>query len=289
MSLDDIYILAAGFLLVINTALLGTFLLVRRVAMMGDALAHAVLPGIVLAFIFSGTRNPLWMILGASIVGVFTAFLVQFLQEKLKLAREASIGVSFTSFFAIGVLLITKYANMVDLDQDCVLYGELAYVPLNVWIDNNGVSWGPRTLYVLAFAALVVLCFVGFCYKALVLTSFDANFANAMGLSTRIWHYVLMGMVSLVVVAAFEAVGAILVLAFLIVPPACAYLISHRLKTILVLACLFGFLAVPLGYILALYIEASLAGAMTTILGMLFLGVLITTRLLGIMKKEASS
>jgi manganese/zinc/iron transport system permease protein len=268
--MNDLYIILTATLVSASCALLGSFLILRRMAMVGDAISHAVLPGIVIAFLVSGSRDSVTMLLGAGIIGMFTTFLIEFFHKKARLQTDASIGVTFTWLFAIGVVMISLFAGKVDLDQDCVLYGEIAYVPLDVIITEGGVNIGPKALYVSGIILLVNVLFISLAYKKLFLTTFDPAFASAIGISTTLWHYALMGAVSMTTVASFESVGAILVVALLIAPAATAYLLTDNLKTMLVLACLAGTIASITGYYLAVWLDGSIAGAMATMSGILF-------------------
>ncbi len=268
--MNELYIIAAGSMVAISCGLLGCYLILRKMAMVGDAISHAVLPGIVIAFLIAGNRDSVTMLLGAGLIGVFTTFLIEFLHRKGNLQSDASIGVTFTWLFALGVILISAYAGQVDLDQECVLYGEIAYVPLDLWILNDGTNLGPRTLYVLSFVLVGVIAFILLGYKELFLTTFDPAYAAAIGVSATLWHYLLMGAVSFTTVAAFESVGAILVVALLIAPPATAYLLTDDFKVMLIITVVLGVLISILGYYLAASIDASIAGAMSTVAGALF-------------------
>lgn len=239
--------------------------------MVGDAISHAVLPGIVIAFMVSGSRDSVPMLIGAGLLGVFTTFLIEFLHKRARVPTDASIGVTFTSLFALGVILISVFASSVDLDLDCVLYGEIAYVPLDLWITEGGLNLGPRTVWILGVVTVVVSLFVVLGYKELFLTTFDPAFASAVGFSTGLWYYLLMGAVSLTTVATFESVGAILVVAFLVGPPATAYLLTDNLKVMLGLTVGIGIFASTAGYYLAVLLDGSIAGAIATVLGGVFL------------------
>ena len=243
----------------------------RRMAMVGDAISHAVLPGIVIAFFLTGERDSFTMLLGAGTLGVFTTFLIEFLHRKGGLQTDASIGVTFTWLFALGIILISVFAGQVDLDQDCVLYGEIAYVPIDLWITEDGTIMGPRALYTSGSVLVLVLLFITFGYKELYLTTFDPAFAGTIGISTVLWHYLLMGAVSLTTVASFESVGAILVVGLLIAPAATAYLLTEDFRKMLLIAAGIGIVVSFLGYYLAVAMDGSIAGAMTTIAGILFM------------------
>jgi manganese/zinc/iron transport system permease protein len=270
MTTNDLYIILTASLVSVSCALLGCFLILRKMAMVGDAISHAVLPGIVIAFLVSGSRDSVTMLIGAGIIGIVTTFLIEFLHTRAKLQTDASIGVTFTWLFAIGVVLISMLAGKVDLDQDCVLYGEIAYVPLDVIISDDGLNFGPRALYIMGTILIAVIIFIATGYKELFLTTFDPAYARAIGISTALWHYLLMGAVSATTVASFESVGAILVVALMIAPAATAYLITDKFKTMLVLASLSGIIASVSGYYVAVWLDGSIAGAIAMMCGVLF-------------------
>lgn len=268
--MDSLIIISTGSLVAICCSILGCFLILRKMAMVSDAISHAVLPGIVIAFMLGGDLGSIWMLVGAGLVGVITSFLIEFFHRQGKLQTDASIGVTFTWLFAIGVIMVTYYAGDAHIDQDCILYGEIAYVPLDLMTTDSGMVLGPKALVVLSGVLLLILLIVVPFYRAFFLTTFDPSFAVVTGVSVSLWHYVLMSLVSITTVASFESVGAILVVAFLIVPPATAYLISHNLKIMIFLSCIFGILTSILGYYLAYAIDGSIAGAMATVAGLLF-------------------
>jgi manganese/zinc/iron transport system permease protein len=258
-------------------------------AMVGDAISHAVLPGIVIAFLISGSRDSVTMLLGAGLIGILTTFLIEFFHKKARLQTDAAIGVTFTWLFAVGVVLISIFAGKVDLDQDCVLYGEIAYVPLDTIITPDGQNLGPKALYVMGFILTAILLFIIVGYKELFLTTFDPAYAKAIGISSTLWHYLLMSAVSATTVASFESVGAILVVALLIAPPAAAYLITDNFKIMLALASLIGILSSVTGYYLAVYLDGSIAGAIATMAGVFFGLCLLFSPTHGIVFKKLNS
>lgn len=268
--MNDFYIILTASLVSSSCALLGCFLILRRMAMVGDAISHAVLPGIVLAFLFSGSRDSVTMLIGAGLIGVFTTFLIEFFHKKAKLQTDAAIGVTFTWLFAVGVVLISIFAGKVDLDQDCVLYGEIAYVPLDILITDSGINLGPRAIYIMGIVLALIILFIIVGYKELFLTTFDPAYASAIGISTTLWHYLLMGAVSVTTVSSFESVGAILVVALLIAPAATAYLLTDNFKWMLVIACVAGVFASIGGYYFAVWLDGSIAGAIAAMSGVIF-------------------
>ncbi|GGZ17249.1 manganese transport system membrane protein MntD [Echinicola pacifica] len=272
MSFDQnaFIIILTGSMIAISCGLLGAFLMLRKMAMTGDAISHAVLPGIVIAFLISGSRHGLTMVIGAGLVGLIATACIEYLTQKVKLQSDASIGITFTSLFAIGIILITFLANQIDLDQDCVLYGEIAYVPIDLWITKAGTIMGPRTTYLAVINLVLAIAFVSLFYKELKLSTFDPEFAATIGLSTAGVNYGLMGMVSYTTVSSFEAVGAILVVALLVVPPATAFLWTKNLKKLLTVTAILGVLISFLGYYLAYLLNSSIAGAMASVAGVFF-------------------
>lgn len=268
--MDALIIILTGSLVAVSCALLGSFLILRKMAMVSDAISHAVLPGIVIAYMVMGADQTIWMLVGAGILGVITTFLIEFFHQKGKLQSDASIGVTFTWLFAIGVILVTFYAGDAHIDQDCILYGEIAYVPLDLIYLADGSILGPRALIIMSIVLVLVIIFITTGYKELFITTFDPAYAQSTGYAVSTWHYLLMSMVSITTVAAFESVGAILVVAFLIVPAAAAYLITQKLHHLLLLSSFFGVLTSIFGYYLAYSIDGSIAGAMATVAGIIF-------------------
>ena len=268
--MSDFWIILTGCLAAVSCGLLGCFLILRRMAMIGDAISHAVLPGIVIAFLFSGSLDSLPMLIGAATFGIITTYLIETFNKKGGLQKDAAIGITFTWLFAIGVILLSLYADDVHIDQDCVLFGEIAYVALEPLISYiPGIS-APNTVWVLGIVMLLIIAMIFFGYKGLFLTTFDPSFAATIGVSTVVWHYLLMTAVSVITVVSFESVGAILVVALLIAPAATAYLLTDQLPKMLMIAALVGIISSFAGYYLAVWLDASVAAAITTVLGIEF-------------------
>lgn len=266
----DWWVVAVGAMVGAACALVGCFIVLRRLAMLGDAISHAVLPGIVVAFLFTGSRNIVPMLIGAGAVGLLTAFLTDALTRWGKLQSDAAIGVTFTWLFALGVILVTKLTGHVDLDVDCVLFGELLYVPLDrvYWGETD---LGPRTFWTMVITLAAIGIFLAVGWKQLKFASFDPAAAAAVGINVLLWHYLLMAFVSMTTVAAFESVGAILVVAMLTVPPNTAYLLTDRLGVMVALSVVFAVLSAFIGYAWATAADISTAGAIATISGVFFL------------------
>lgn len=264
------WIVLAGTLAAGSCALVGCFLVLRRMAMLGDAISHAVLPGIVIAFLVSHSRATVPMLLGASAFGLATAVITEWLHRTGRLQQDASIGVTFTWLFAVGVILVSQFTGQVDLDQECVLYGEIAYVPWDVWTLDSGRSIGPRAVWILGAAFVANAVWIGLAYKELKLCAFDPELAASLGIPVAGFHYALMAATSVTTVTAFESVGAILVVAMLVGPAATAYLLTDRLSRMLAVSLGIGALSAVLGYLLARQLDCSIAGAMTAVIGACF-------------------
>jgi manganese/zinc/iron transport system permease protein len=263
----DSWIITTGMLSAMSCALLGNYLVLRRMSMMGDAISHAVLPGLAIAFLISGSRDSLPMLAGAVAVGVLTAVLIQAINKLSGLDQGASMGVIFTSLFALGLILIRQAADHVDLDPGCVLYGAIELTPLDVY-----ELWGweiPRAALTNGIMLLFNLFFVGLFFKELRITSFDPALATTMGFNASVMHYVLMALVAATTIAAFESVGSILVIAMLIVPAAAAHLLTDRLSTMLVISLAIAALSAILGHMGAITIPALIGFRDTSTAGMM--------------------
>lgn len=271
MSLiDSLWIISIGALVGISCGLVGSFLVLRRMAMLGDAISHAVLPGIAIAFLITKSRGSFIMLAGATVLGLLTAFFVQVLQKNGRVRNDAAIGVTFTSLFAVGVFLISRYARDTDLDLDCVLYGDVTLAPLYV-ITVAGHEIGPQAFWQMAGITALCLIVIALFFKELKITAFDPEMATAVGINATLMHYLLMGLVSVTTVGAFEPVGAILVVAMLVVPASTAYLLTDDLRKMLWLSAGVGVLSSVLGYFGAVWMEASIAGMMTVVAGACFM------------------
>ncbi|MDX2174909.1 MAG: metal ABC transporter permease [Candidatus Sumerlaeia bacterium] len=266
---DALPVILVGYLAAGACSLLGCFLVLRRMGMMGDAISHAVLPGIVVAFLLSGERAALPMLLGAGSVGFAAAVGIELLHRRGRIAQDASIGIVFTALFALGVLLVARFAGQVDLDMDCVLHGEIAFAALDPLV-AGGRELGPRAAWILGAAFLANLAFVLLFWKELKLSTFDPTLAAVAGVGAAAVHYALLGLTSLTAVAAFESVGAVLVVAMLIVPASAAYLMTERLGTMLLLAQAVSLASAVAGYFLAVRWNVSIAGMMVVVSGAIF-------------------
>ena len=258
-------IILVGALTNVACALVGCFLVLRRMSLMGDAIAHAVLPGIVLAFLFSGSMHIVPLFIGAAIVGLLTTFLTQTLHQFGRVPTDAAMGAVFTSLFALGVVLLKRYISGVHFDVACVYEGSLTSVALDTVFVGG---WElPRQLVTVLPVVVLNLAVILLFWKEFKISAFDAGLSTTMGFSATALHYALMALVAVTSVASFQAVGSILVVAMLIVPPATAQLLSDRLSRMVILACVFAVASAVGGYWLAHQWDVSPAGAMAVFAG----------------------
>lgn len=264
----EIQLIAA--VVAIACAIPGVFLVLRKMALISDAISHSILPGIVIGFFITEDLNSPLLILLAALMGVITVVLVEAIQITGLVKEDTAIGLVFPALFSIGVILIAKNANDVHLDVDAVLLGELAFAPFDRLI-VSGTDIGPKSLWVMGTILLITIGMLFAFFKELKVSTFDAGLSAALGFSPVVLHYGLMTVSSVTVVGAFEAVGAVLVVALMIAPAATAYLLTSDLKKMLVLSVIFGVFSAIAGYWVAHFLDASIAGSMTTILGLVFL------------------
>lgn len=269
MGAPQVEILLIASAVAAGCALVGAPIVLRRMSLMSDAISHAILLGIVLAFFAIESTASLPMLVAATATGVLTVALVEALHRTRLVKEDAAIGLVFPALFSLGVILISRYAGDVHLDIDAVLLGELAFAPF-ARFELAGLDLGPRALWLSGGIAALNLAFVLLFFKELKLATFDPGLAAAIGFSPAIVHYGLMTLVSVTAVGSFEAVGSVLVVALMIAPPAAAYLLTDRLSTMLAVAVALGVLSALGGYAVARALDVSIAGSMATMTGVAF-------------------
>lgn len=294
-----LWIVLMGFFVATACGLIGNYLILRRMALVGDAISHSVLAGIgvvvTLPFLVehlpvlnwiglgnvSGQLTTTALFIGALGAGVVTTLIIEVIHRYSRVKQDAAIGITFTSLFAIGVILIKVKSGNVHIDTECVLYGEIVNLPhqpprieiapalsgiidnlplFHVFLHGNELEVAPDVIR-MGFVALTVALLVWLFYKELLVSSFDPGLAFSLGINSTIVHYALMCLLSIVVVSAFESVGAILVVAMLILPGATAHLLSARLPVIMGLTVIHAFLSTLMGFHLATWLDCSIASA----------------------------
>ena len=262
MSLVDptIAILITGALVGMTGALLGSFLVLRGNSMLADAISHSILFGIAVAWLLTGQTSGPVQIIGAALSGVLAVFLIELLTRTRRLRDDAAIGLVFPALFSAGVVLINVYARDVHLDEHTVLLGEIGFV----WLDTLTVMGVeiPRAMLTLSVMLLVDALFVLAFFKTLKLATFDADLARVLGLMPGLIFYAHLSLLSGTAVAAFDAVGVVLFISFVVVPPAAAYLVTQRLVSLIALAMLIAAASAPIGYWMAVWLDVSIGGMM---------------------------
>ena len=288
------WIVLMGFLITAACGLIGNYLILRRMALVGDAISHSVLPGLAIAFLLSHSLNTLPMFIGALGAGIVTTVMIELIHKKTRVKQDSAIGITFSTLFAIGVILISfGQTDAVHLDAECVLYGEIGYVPLvlvqtelgpgalsvvekipglnsEMFLDGNLLTIAPPSVIRMAIVTGMTLLLILVFYKELLVTSFDSGLSSSLGINSTVMHYALMGMLSVIIVSAFEAVGAILVIAMLILPGATASLLAYRLPPMFGITVIHAALSAVGGIHLATWLKCSEAGAMVVAGSVLF-------------------
>ncbi|MFD1779911.1 metal ABC transporter permease [Fredinandcohnia salidurans] len=281
------WILLTASLVGISCGIVGVFLILRKMAMMADAISHTVLLGIVVAYLLTHSLSGYHMVIGAAVAGILTTFLVQWFHSK-GVGQDASIGVVFTTLFAIGVILIATKVGNAHLDVQHALMGEISFVPWNT-VHVPVLGEIPLATFMLLVVLFVVILVIGLFYKEWKLTTFDPSLAASIGIPVLGMHYLFMTLVSVTTVASFDAVGAIMVVAMLITPAASAYLWTDKLLVMIGLSASFGVMSAIMGYYFALWIDTSISGSMAFATGVIFLISFICSPRHGILSKTAGA
>lgn len=242
----------------VSCALLGVFLILKNMAMVADALSHTVLLGIVLGYFIAGDLDSPILFVGAALFGVMTVYAIEYVVNKFAIQSDAATGLVFTLLFAIGIILISKYARDVHLDVDVVLSGEVVFAALNT---TSIFGFDVPISFVDMFVMLLInIAFVAVTYQQLKVSIFDPVYAKSIGVAVGLLNLVLMTLVSITTVVAFDTVGAILVISLMVAPALSAHLLSKRLMTMLLVAVLYGVINSLIGYYVAIYFNVSISG-----------------------------
>ncbi|MCY3986723.1 MAG: metal ABC transporter permease [Candidatus Dadabacteria bacterium] len=288
MSPHQFDIQLVAIIVAASCAVPGTFLVLRRMSMMTDAISHSILLGIILAFFIIKDLSSPFLIIGAAASGVLAISLVEAVNRARLVKKDASIAMVYPFLFSVAVILLSRYAQNVHIDTHSVLLGEIAFAPFNRLI-FSGMDLGPESAYMMGSIFILSLVFISLFYKELKVSTFDETFASSMGFRPRLIHYLLMAIVSLTCVGAFDAVGSILVIALIVIPPCCAYLLTDSLFRMILLSVVFGVSTAISGFWVANWLDVNIAGSIASVCGVFFLGVfLLAPRrgLFGIMREK---
>ena len=266
----DFYIILTAVVISINCSLLGSFLVLKKMSLIGDALSHAVLPGIVIAFLISGENNSFWMLLGASSFGIIAMFLIDWLSRVGGFGKDSAIGIIYTLLFAIGIILITSTARNTDIDVDCVLFGDINAIPL------LETTFGiPSPLLNLIIIGGINLTIIAIGIKGFKINSFDSTYAKTLGISIAFWTYLLLGLSSITTVYSFDSVGAIMVIGFLVIPASFANIVTRKLYHFLGIALSFGVISSITGHLIAIYFDIPTVPTIGVFMGIILISTLI--------------
>ncbi len=261
-----------AILISVACSLLGVFLVLRSMSMLTDAISHTILLGIVLSFFITHKLDSPLLIIGATLVGLLTVYLVELITDTNLVKEDAAIGIVLSVLFSIAVVLISKYTANIHLDIDTVLLGEIAFAPFHTeeifgFKIASGIING---FSILILNLLVITIF----FKEIKISIFDRALALTLGLLPEVFHYLLMSLVSVTAVVSFDVVGATLMISFMIGPAATAYMISKNLRRMLIYSALIGAISSILGYHLAVFLDVSISGSIAVVIGVIFFVVL---------------
>lgn len=256
----NLWLVATAFLVALSCAIPGSYLVLRRMALTGDAITHSVLPGIVAGFLLGGSLDSPWLLVGAAGAGLACVLGIEFLHRRLGVREDAATGVAFTTCFALGVVGLRLFASRVDLDPDCVLFGSLETAVHGGRLKLGGGAI-PQVFASAAAAALVAVVGMVFCGRAWTIGAFDPLHARCIGFHDGRARTILLGLTAVIVTVAFQSVGAVLAVALLILPGACGLLAARRVKGVLAVAVLHALLSAVGGFYLAWFLGINAAAA----------------------------
>lgn len=273
-----IYIIA--ILITIPSAILGGFLLLRRSIMVSDAISHSILPGLVIGFLISKSLYSPILLIFASLFGVLTVLIIEWIHKGNKVKKDASIGLSYTFLFALGVIMIANFTSSnSDLHQDCILYGDIDATPWKrvVWFDTD---FGPKAFWTLIVLNIIVFFTIIIGWKPLTLSSFDPTYSSTIGFHPKTWNYILMTLVSMCVVTAFDIVGAILIISLLAAPAATSFLFSKRIHSFFIRAMIIAVINTFIGIYISFHFNLIMSGTLALIHGTSFFLTLLGKKML---------
>lgn len=276
--MDEFLLIITAILVAIPAALLGVILLLNKSVMIGDAISHAVLPGIVIAYLIVGTMDNTYVLIGASIAGFITTLLIDFFQTKLAIQKDAAIGTATTFLFSLGVLLLALFFGQnTELDQECVLFGAIETTVIEQVLVGETII-GTRAIFQLLPLTIIVVLFVFFGFSRLKSWLFNASYTSLLGISITKWRLSVLLLLSLHAVLSFESVGAVMLIGLLVLPGATALLLAKNLKEAFIFSVIIAILACVIGVLVGFQINVSIAPVIIFSNSFLFIGVFIFDR-----------
>ena len=265
-----LWTLAIAVLTAVVCSLCGVYLVVKHESMVAEALSHAVLPGILVAFLVFGDRTSPWLIISAGLSGLLMVWMVQTIRKTGLVDGDAALGIVFSALFSVGIICASVGLNRVHFDSHCIIDGNLSLAALRMF-EISGYEIAPYAFVVMATVLTVLIGFISIFYKELKLMMFDSALSQTFGFRPALLHMCWLGLVSITTVSAFEIAGSILVVAMMIAPPATAFLLTRRLGVMLVISSLLGVTSSVLGFYLGLWLDISPTGPIASLAGAIFL------------------
>jgi manganese/zinc/iron transport system permease protein len=269
MNVIMIYIFCIAACTAVSCAVLGVFMFLRGVSLMSDAISHALILGIVLMFLWIRSLTSPLLTIGAAGAGISVVIITEYILRKTTLKKDTAIGFVFPIFFSIAIILISRYARDIHLDLDMVLLGDLVFAPFSRFYFYD-IDCGPQALWSMGISAITVCAVAGIAWRELALTLFDPLYAYCVGRKPAVVYYCIMIVASIVAVGAFNSVGAIVVVALMIIPAASAFCTARSVLGMVMHAVCYALLGVMGGYWMAAWADVSVAGSIATMLGIIF-------------------
>lgn len=273
-----------AILISLSCSISGVFLILKKMSMMSDSITHTVLLGIVISYLIFNDLNSPFLIIGASIIGIVTVYLTNILSNTKLLSEDSSIGIIYPFLFSIAIILISKYTSNTHLDVDAVFLGSLEFTTFDRLI-INGIDLGSKAIYKSIIILFITIIFIKIFYKELKVSTFDPVYSIVIGLSSVVINYLFMFLISINVVAAFDATGSILVISFMVGPPVTAYLISNDIKKMIYISCVISIISCILGVLIAFLIDLSISGTISVVILIIFFIVVLFVSKNSIIKK----
>ncbi|NPA34315.1 MAG: metal ABC transporter permease [Chlorobi bacterium] len=262
-------------LLLVGSAasLLGSFIVLKGFGMLGDAISHAVLPAIVIGYLIGGIYDNNWFLILSIALAVLTSLTIEWLYQRTRMYPDGIMGLIFTFLFALGLLMIDLWTYSVDLDPECVLFGEAAYIPFSFFLIGNALI--PKQLILSVIIWLIILIFTFAGYRPLALSTFDRIYAHSIKMHPSLWQYSISALVAVLTVIAIESVGIVLLLSILVVPASIAFLWAKRLHSMIFLAQIVNATLIFLGLLFALYVDIPISAGIAILGGLALLTITI--------------
>lgn len=273
----EFWIIFCACLVALNSALLGSFLMLKKMSMIGDALSHSVLPGIVIAFLITGEHSSLTGLLIAAFLGLIAVFVMNSLSKQGGFQRDSAIGITYTLLFSIGIILISSYAKNADIDVECVLFGDIGNIPFNDSILIFGIETPKQVLWLFIFS-IVNTCIILLGIKGFSITTFDPLLASTIGISVFFWDYLLLGLASINTVFSFDAVGAIMVISMLVIPAGFAHLFTKQIKPFLLYASIFSISCAIIGFYCSVLLNVNIVATISVLMAVVFFSCIFTIK-----------